>query len=219
MPDISKQRNDAMCRRVVLYGCPNYADAGSHQCVTLAQIARKVAAVAGYAFAGAFETCGAERTPEAKALPFYFVPLDTVVGLDQAARLGIQGAADLFGGVVPFAFVSTKAITHGLVAPGAAAPEGWCGGFAERTQDAVLPGFTTFSREDAALAGRRLLEDGPVRLKSLAGSAGWASRWWQTLPRSTAHWRKWTGRRSKRTVSCSSATWTSRRPGVWARSR
>ncbi|EHP44126.1 hypothetical protein OR16_04047 [Cupriavidus basilensis OR16] len=174
MAEISKQRSDAMCRRVVLYGCPDYADAGSHQCVTLAQIARKIAAVAGYVFAGAFETCGEERQAEAKrkVLPFYFVPSDTVVGLDHAAMLGIQGAADLFGGVVPFAFVSTKAITHGLVAPGAAAPEGWCSGFAERTQNIVLPGFTTFTRDDAALAGRRLLEDGLVRLKEPCGIGG-----------------------------------------------
>lgn len=168
MPDISKQR------RVVLYGCPDYDDAGNHQGMTLAQIGRKVAEVVGYPFAGAFEACGEKRPAAAKRKtpPFYFVPLDTVVGLDRAARLGIHSAADLFGGVVPFAFISTKAITHELVAPAAAAPEGWCGGFAERTRDAVLPGYTAFCRDDAALAGRWLLADGPVRLKEPCGLGG-----------------------------------------------
>lgn len=170
MPNISMQRSDPMCRRVVLYGCPDYADAGSHQRVTLVQIA----AVASYAFAGAFETCAEKHPAEAKqgALAFYFAPSETVVGLDQAGRLGIQGAADLFVSVVPFVFGSTKAITHGLVAPSAAAPEGWCGGSAERNDDAVLPGYTALSHVDAALAGHRLLEDGRVRPKESGGIGG-----------------------------------------------
>src|SRR5262249_29443246 len=40
----------------------------------------------------------------------YFVPDETLLASD-ARRLGITSAADLFGGVVPYPFVRTKAIT------------------------------------------------------------------------------------------------------------
>ena len=75
---------------------------------------------------------------------------------------------DLFGGVVPHPFVATKAITHPLVEPDAAAPEGWSHGFARRVRSVVLPGFTAFTLQDARKAGLRLLERGPVRLKPAA---------------------------------------------------
>jgi hypothetical protein len=44
----------------------------------------------------------------------YFVPDDSLLATD-AARLGINGPQDLFGGVVPWRFAMTKAITHELV--------------------------------------------------------------------------------------------------------
>ncbi|MBP7565238.1 MAG: DUF3182 family protein [Burkholderiaceae bacterium] len=104
--------------------------------------------------------------------PVYYVPSDTLVGLDRAQALGIHNRDHLFGGVVPQAFVATKAITHPLVEKGARAPEGWGTEFAERVGDAVLKGFTAFALADAQRAGRLLLGDGPVRVKTVRETGG-----------------------------------------------
>jgi hypothetical protein len=64
------------------------------------------------------------------------------------------------------------AITHPLVGPGAAAPEGWSYGFARRVRPVVLPGFTAFTPQDARTAGRRLLQRGPARLKPPRSAGG-----------------------------------------------
>ncbi|WP_042880052.1 DUF3182 family protein [Cupriavidus necator] len=157
-------------RTVMVYGCEPLGDADSHLGTTLANIARKVADIAGYAFAGAYAAPGAGQPPP------YLVPAQTLVGADLAASLGVQGESDLFGGVVPYAFVATKAITHGLVEPGAAAPQGWCEGFVQRVVGATLPGFTVFTVADARLAGKRLLALGPVRLKEPCGIGGLGQR-------------------------------------------
>ena len=101
----------------------------------------------------------------------YFVPGDTLVGL-QAAGVGITGEPDLFGGVVPYPFVATKAITHPLVEPGADAPEGWSDTFPRHVQSAVLEGYSVFTPEQAYAAGERLLEHGPIRLKPVHATAG-----------------------------------------------
>ena len=101
----------------------------------------------------------------------YYVPVDTLTRA-QAAALGIRGADDLFGGVVPHAFVSTKAVTHPLVAPEAAALPGWNSGFADQVGDAVLMGYTAFAVEDVRRAAHRMLGSGPVRLKPVRASGG-----------------------------------------------
>src|SRR5205085_11515172 len=102
----------------------------------------------------------------------YLVPNDTIVSLDTARRLGIRSEEDLFGGVVPASFMATKAITHPLVGRSALAPAGWCHEFAERVGDAVLPGHSAFSVDDARIAARRLLRDGPVRINPANGTGG-----------------------------------------------
>src|SRR5207237_998497 len=89
--------------------------------------------------------------------------------------LGVIAEDDLFGGVVPYPFVATKAITHPLVEAGAAAPAGWAPGFADRVRDVVLPGFTAFALADARRAGARLLGYGPVRVKRALGT-GWCDQ-------------------------------------------
>lgn len=89
----------------------------------------------------------------------------------EALALGVLDEHDLFGGVVPHPFVATKCVTHPLVHPDAEAPLGWNPAFAEEVADAVLPGFSCYSLQDAAAAGRRLLALGPVRLK-LGGADG-----------------------------------------------
>jgi len=101
----------------------------------------------------------------------YFVPGDTLV-LAESTRLGIRDEHDLFGGVVPFAFVGTKVITHGLAGPDAVAPPGWAPEFPRRVADVVLPGFSAFSQADALLAGSLLLESGAVRVKHPDGIGG-----------------------------------------------
>jgi hypothetical protein len=101
------------------------------------------------------------------------VPSRTLVGVEAARALGIRGEDDLFGGVVPHPFVATKTITHPLVAPDACAPAGWCHDFAFGVRDAVLLGFSVFTREDARRAGARLrLERGSVRLKPVRATGG-----------------------------------------------
>jgi hypothetical protein len=137
-----------------------------HDGVTQAAIAARLAALKGYHFAGEYDP--ADRPPGR----VYFVPGVTMVGVAAANALGVLTEDDLFGGVVPHPCAATKAITHPLVEPGAAAPEGWSHGFARRVRPVVLPGFTAFTLQDARTAGLRLLERGPVRLKQ-PRSAGW----------------------------------------------
>ncbi|MBB3691589.1 DUF3182 family protein [Sphingomonas sp. BK580] len=99
------------------------------------------------------------------------VPGDALLE-DDATAAGIFDRGDILGGVVPAFFVGTKAISHGLVGAHAARPRDWTDEMAHRLGDAALPGYTAFSRADAAEAGRRLLHDGPVRIKDVCGKAG-----------------------------------------------
>jgi hypothetical protein len=138
---------------------------GEHDQVTRTAIATKIAALAGYEFAGDYDP--ARSYP----LPLYFVPSHTIVGFETAHALGIRDEEDLFGGVVPHAFVATKSITHPLVDARAREPVGWSRAFPARVRDVVLDGLSAFSADDAHRAGALLLERGPVRVKP-AGQAG-----------------------------------------------
>lgn len=130
------------------------------------RLARRIAALKGLEFAGAYE-------PALRAAgPVYLVPTDTLVGVDFAASLGVRDAHDLFGGVAPEAFVATKAITQPLVDADAAAPPGWSRAFRARTGNAVLRGYTVFDADDARAAARRLFELGPLRLKPVHARGG-----------------------------------------------
>jgi hypothetical protein len=102
----------------------------------------------------------------------YVVPDVTITCLETARVLGIRGEDDLFGGVVPFPFVAEKTISHPLIDPAAAAPQGWQSEFPERVHDLTLPGWSAFSVGDARAAGRRLLQGGDVRLKLASGIGG-----------------------------------------------
>jgi hypothetical protein len=144
-------------------------DAGEppgHDAITKMAVAERIAALLGSEFAG-------EHGPgQPLGRPHYLVPSDTLCSVAEARRLGVTGPDDLFGGVVPRPFIATKVVTHGLVRPGAKAPAGWAGALGARLADAVLPGYSVFTPEDARLAGERLLEQGPVRIKSAAGVGG-----------------------------------------------
>ncbi|NYT44510.1 DUF3182 family protein [Alcaligenaceae bacterium] len=104
--------------------------------------------------------------------PRYLIPTDTLIGLQQANHLGVYSDADLFGGVAPFSFMPTKAITHALHGPQAWAPPGWSRDFSAAVHDSVLPGYTVFNIDDARLAGARLLQHGSARIKPVHATAG-----------------------------------------------
>lgn len=108
---------------------------------------------------------------EAASTTALLVPGDALEE-EEASAAGIFDRGDLLGGVVPALFIGTKAISHGLVGAHAARPREWSTEMAWRLGDAALPGYTAFSRADAAEAGRRLLRDGPVRIKDACGKAG-----------------------------------------------
>ena len=151
---------------VVVYAPDEPSYARSHERVTRTEIAKRLAALKGFDFAGDYDLSGCYPGP------VYFVPSDTLVGIKTANDLGIRGEHDLFGGVVPHPFVATKAITHPLVEPAACAPPGWSCEFGRRVHEAVLSGFSVFTREDARRAGARLLEHGPVRIKPVRATGG-----------------------------------------------
>src|SRR5262245_32892203 len=137
----------------------------THHKVVLDLGAQAIAKITGYEFGGhygpAYDYSG----------PLFFVPDDTLL-LDEASCLGIRSPNDLYGGVVPYLFVKTKAITHGVVDRHAERPLGWCTAFAERVRDIVLPGYTVFSNRDAQMAATRMLARGPIRLKKPLSASG-----------------------------------------------
>ena len=149
---------------VVVYSCRD--DLCDHEIATQHALAEKLAGIRGDEFAGNYEP--ASRYDR----PLYFVPNDTLVHGQASEALGIYGEHDLFGGVVPHAFVATKTITHELPPSVRLVPEGWSEDFSRRVRDVVLPGYSAFSRRDALDAGLKLLERGPVRLKKPSGIGG-----------------------------------------------
>ena len=153
-------------RGVVLAYVPDQLDHASlHERATLLAFAQRLAALRGYDFDALYQPSRRYRGH------VYFVPSITLT-CEQAAGLGIQGPDDLFGGVVPHAFVATKAISHPLLAPGAATVAGWNPAFATQLGDSVLAGYTVFNHGDARQAGFRLLASGPLRIKPVRATGG-----------------------------------------------
>jgi hypothetical protein len=163
MKSIAKKRSK-VDGAVVLYVDAESKPSIHERCIH-EEIARKLALLKNYRFAGVHDRVGHFTSP------LYFVPLRTLT-YDEAARLGIRSEADLFGGIVPFPLVATKAITHPLIEQSAAPPEGWSHDFPHEVLPVTLPGFSAFTRDDAARAGRQLLEQGDVRLKPTRGVGG-----------------------------------------------
>jgi hypothetical protein len=136
-----------------------------HHKIVLDLGAKAIAKMMGYDFGGQYAAaCD-------YASPLFFVPDDTVL-LDEATYLGIRSPNDLYGGVVPYLFVKTKAISHGLVDHHAERPLGWSTAFAEEVRESVLPGYTVFSNRDARVAARRMFTRGPIRLKKPLSASG-----------------------------------------------
>lgn len=153
-------------RGIVVAHVPDPHDhASEHERSTLREFARRIALLRGDVPGGFFD-------PDLRYDGhLYYVPSSTLTA-EQAAPLGIHGLDDLFGGVVPHAFVATKAISHPLLDQDSAAIEGWSPELGERIEDAVLPGYTVFTLDDARAAGRRLLASGALRLKPVRASGG-----------------------------------------------
>jgi hypothetical protein len=101
----------------------------------------------------------------------YYVP-DRTLSVRQAESWGIARECDLFGGVVPFPFVGTKAITHPLSSPSRYVPEGWSCDMAEATKAIVLEGYTAFDDSSAYEAGSSLLRAGAIRVKPCNAQGG-----------------------------------------------
>ena len=137
-----------------------------HERASRTWVAKRLAALKRYRYGGEYDRHA--RYEE----PLYFVPNDTIVGVEHARTLGIAGEGDLFGGVVPHPYIATKTITHPLVSPDACAPEGWSDTFASRVKDAVFPGYAAFSAEDARIAAQRVLARGSARIKLGRGIGG-----------------------------------------------
>jgi hypothetical protein len=143
-------------------GAPMY----THEKVTLSIVAESIAHVNGWRYAGVHDPT--ERSTRG----LFFVPDDTLM-LDEAQDLGIHAPQQLYGAVAPYAFVKTKAITHGLASAHAARPYGWSSAFPDSVRNAVLPGYTVFSRDDARMAAMRLLPLGSIRAKEPLGDGGY----------------------------------------------
>lgn len=150
---------------VVTYAPPGGDGVTEHEIAARVNVAKALAGLKGYRFGGGYQPTLRRNGA------LYFVPSQTVSG-EEARALGIRGEEDLFGGVVPFPFVATKAIAHPLPGRAAFRPSGWCEAFPERVREVVLPGFSAFTREDAREAARLLLANGPVRLKRGRGIGG-----------------------------------------------
>lgn len=137
-----------------------------HEHDTRTEVARRLAGLKGFDFCG--EHDGALHYSQ----QLYYVPSDTLSCPYATHDLRLRNVHDLFGGVVPHTFVSTKVITHSLVDAAAQRPEGWEPRFGERVAPVVLPGFSVFAHEDARKAGRLLLEKGEVRIKPACATGG-----------------------------------------------
>jgi uncharacterized protein DUF3182 len=150
---------------VVVYFSKFGARLYTHEKATLFDVAAMSAKLKDCEIAGAYDAA------YNYAGKIFFVPDDTLVA-DEASSLDVCSADDLFGGVVPYPVVKTKAITHRLVSSNAYRPEGWSPVFARRVQDAVLRGYTAFTTQDARVAAARLLTRGAVRVKQALRDSG-----------------------------------------------
>jgi hypothetical protein len=147
-----------MARGVVVeYDSPAGAERG-HERASRAWVAATLARLKSY------DHVGPAVNGVLYEAPLYAVPSETLLP-EEARRLGVRGADDLFGGVAPHAFVATKSIVHPLVDAEARAPHGWSHALAGALAGDVLPGYAAFTAGDARRAAARALARGPARAK------------------------------------------------------
>ncbi|MDB6060820.1 MAG: biotin carboxylase [Verrucomicrobiaceae bacterium] len=145
---------------------PPQSSKKTHENVTRAHMAEKLAALKGFEFAGEYNA-----KANYAGSNIYFVPADTLLHT-QARQLNIHSEENLFGGIVELPFMATKSITHPLVDTDAVAPAGWTPRFANNVAKAVLRGYTVFSIADAQRAAVALLKKSAVRVKPALGIGG-----------------------------------------------
>ncbi|WP_369987221.1 DUF3182 family protein [Pseudomonas xanthosomatis] len=109
--------------------------------------------------------------PSVHGKRYYYVPTETLFEMSGQTPPGIDDEGDLFGGLVSYPHMATKAISHPLPA-GATSPPGWTDAFARQASDALLRGYSVFSKADARRAAALLLRNGKVRLKPVQATAG-----------------------------------------------
>jgi len=143
---------------------PGTAQHMAHERMVQRQLGEKLAELLGCPFLGPCQPGTQIRGRH------YFLPEDTLVG--DVSSLGIDGPDDFFGGQVEHAFLATKAISHPALDAPRHLPVGWSERFARQVESVTLRGFSVFDLEDATEAGKRLLRDGPIRLKPVAGTGG-----------------------------------------------
>jgi hypothetical protein len=151
-------------RIVVHYRGGKAGDPASHEWQTRDWLAKRLADLLGYAAGGEYDP--GRKYPGR----LYFVPSDTLLERE-AEALGIATEADLFGGVVPHPFLTTKSIAHPLVDEGHS-PPGWSHLLGRKTSDTVLHGYTAFTRGDARKAALRVMDSSGARLKEGLGIGG-----------------------------------------------
>lgn len=102
---------------------------------------------------------------ERKREEAYFVP-SKPLKVDQASKLGIREKGDLFGAVVRDMSHGNKSVLHVTIPNSNLAGQAYSSDFAFRIRDAVLPGYTTFSFDEALQAYKILFSEfGSVRVK------------------------------------------------------
>ncbi len=153
--------------RVVVYLSPTGKPLRrAHQRILLEEDAKTIARVKRCEFAGYY------RNELAGTGSLFFVPDQTLL-VEEAQTLGIRGSEDLFGGIVPHRFVTTKSISHQLISSSASRPDGWSESFSAAVRDSVLPGYSAFDASDARIAAERMLQrGGSIRLKRTRCSGG-----------------------------------------------
>jgi len=108
----------------------------------------------------------------------YLIPSKTIKDPSLGRKIGIYSETDFLGGVVMYEYLRTKTISHGLVSSFASHPDGWSSLFPKMTEDCVLPGYSTFSKNDARTAYNILTKQGHrVRSKKASSHSGK----WQTV--------------------------------------
>jgi hypothetical protein len=164
MNNEQQERADAPGGVVVTYSGTG-ARRDGHERSTRIELARRLAALTRCVDGGEFDP---RRNYNGRV---YFLPSDTLTQ-ETASRMGIRDEGDLFGGVVPYPFIATKTITHALPRGASYAPAGWSTEFPSMVEHVVLKGLSLFAKADALAVGRKMLADGPVRIKLATGIAG-----------------------------------------------
>lgn len=149
---------------------PNKRDFSALISLKMEAVAGKIAGILG----GKVCDIGRLRTSITGQYRNYVVPANAL-SLDEAMGYGVFDADSVHGGIVLDPMQAEKGSLHPTVGPDAPAPPWHKRSFAERLQvaDAVFPGFTVFTEDDAQKALASLQGDGfSVRFKKLPEASG-----------------------------------------------